>query len=146
MPSFSYGLARASLPLLCLQDQLIPKCDAACRIACSNRMQALAVPPAVLAFALSPRMCHAFMTTLSGLTGEALTDALRDLDAKKIPAWDAMSLPAPVLAHWGLPEGASMRSVLLVLRADVNARMVVNQGAEFQALSLVSVSPCADPS
>ncbi|CAK0785690.1 hypothetical protein CVIRNUC_008901 [Coccomyxa viridis] len=98
--------------------------------------QALAVPPAVLAFALSPRMCHAFMTTLCGLTGEALTDALRDLDAKKIPGWDAMCLPAPVLAHWGLPEGASMRSVLLVLRADVNARMVVNQGADFKALSL----------
>ena len=110
-------------------------------IACSTHMQALAVPPAVLAFALSPRMCHAFMTTLCGLTGEALTDALRDLDAKKIPGWDAMYLPAPVLAHWGLPEGASMRSVLLVLRADVNARMVVNQGADFKALSLVSTSP-----
>ena len=102
------------------------------------------MPPAVLAFALSPRMCHAFMTTLSGLTGEALTDALRDLDAKKIPAWDAMSLPAPVLAHWGLPESASMRSVLLVLRADLNARMVVNQGADFKALSLVSTSARAD--
>ena len=99
------------------------------------------MPPAVLAFALSPRMCHAFMTTLSGLTGEALTDALRDLDARKIPAWDTMSLPVPVLAYWGLPEGASMRSVLLVLRADVNARMVVNQGADFRALSLVSASP-----
>ena len=33
-----------------------------------------------------------------------------------------------------------MRTVLLVLRADVNARMVVNQGADYQALSLVSTS------
>ena len=79
-------------------------CDTACNSACSTHMQALAVPPAILAFALSPRMCHAFMTTLSGLTGEALTDALRDLDANRIPAWDAMSLPAPVPGALG-PAG-----------------------------------------
>ena len=94
-------------------------------------------PPYVLAFALAPRVCHAFVSTLSGLTGEALSDALVDLDAGKAPVWDAQSLPAPVLAYWGLPEGASMRSVLLVMRADVNARMIINQGADFKTLSLV---------
>ncbi|CAL5228153.1 g11233 [Coccomyxa viridis] len=98
--------------------------------------QVLLAPPYALAFALAPRVCHAFVSTLSGLTGEALSDALVDLDAGKAPAWDVQSLPAPVLAYWGLPEGASMRSVLLVMRADVNARMIINQGADFKTLSL----------
>ena len=99
--------------------------------------QVLAAPTYALAFALAPRVCHAFVSTLSGLTGEALSDALLDLDAGRTPVWDRQSLPAPVLAYWGLPEGASMRSVLLVLRADVNARMIINQGADFRTLSLV---------
>ena len=122
----------------------------------SNGVQALFAPTYMLAFTLAPRACHAFMTTLSGLTGEALTDALADLDAGKIPAWSApmaasaseastsearaagyKGLPAPVLAYWGLPEGVSMRAVLLAMRADVAARMVVNQGADFKTLSLV---------
>ncbi len=77
------------------------------------------------------------MSTLSGLTGEALSDALRDLDAGKVPIWDEESLPAPVLAYWGLPEGTSMRTLLLVMRADLNARMIINQGADFRSLRLV---------
>ena len=47
------------------------------------------------------------------------------------------SLPAPVLAYWGLPEGTSMRTFLLVMRADLNARMIINQGADFRSLRLV---------
>ena len=99
--------------------------------------QVLAAPPYALAFALAPRMCHAFVSTLSGLTGEAISDALVDLDAGRTPRWGAHNLPAPVLAYWGLPEGASMRSVMLAMRADVNARMIINQGADFRTLSLV---------
>ena len=77
------------------------------------------------------------MTALSGLTGEALTDALLDMDARRMPDWAARSLPAPVLEYWGLPPGTPMRTVLLAMRADVNARMVINQGADFRTLSLV---------
>ncbi len=87
---------------------------------------------------LAPRVCHTFVSTLSGLTGEALSDALRDLDAGKMPVWDEESLPSPVLAYWGLPEGTSMRTFLLVMRADLNARMIINQGADSRSLRLVS--------
>lgn len=107
---------------------------------CQVPPQVLAAPSYALAFALAPRVCHAFASTLSGLTGEALSDALADLDAGRTPAWDRQTLPAPVLAYWGLLEGASMRSVLLVMRADVNARMIINQGADFRMLSLVRKS------
>ena len=100
-------------------------------------LQVLVAPSYALAFAVAPRVCHAFVSALSGLTGEALSDALVDLDAGRTPKWDAQSLPAPVLAYWGLPERASMRTVLLVMRADVNARMIINQGADFRTLSLV---------
>ena len=104
---------------------------------CQVPLQVVFAPQYAVAFALAPRVCHAFVSTLSGLTGEALSDALVDLDAGKAPVWDKQNLPESVLAYWGLPENASMRSVLLVMRADVNARMIINQGADFKTLSLV---------
>lgn len=147
----SYALAFALAPRVChafvstlcrltgqaLRDALIMFTTSLRLLTMPAFSQVLLAPPYALAFALAPRVCHAFVSTLSGLTGEALSDALVDLDAGKAPAWDVQSLPAPVLAYWGLPEGASMRSVLLVMRADVNARMIINQGADFKTLSLV---------
>ncbi|BDA44557.1 probable alternative oxidase, mitochondrial [Coccomyxa sp. Obi] len=91
--------------------------------------QAVFAVPYMTAYLISPRACHAFVCHLSGLTGEATSDALRDLDAGTVPAWQRAPAPASAAAYWGLPEGATMRMVLLVMRADMIARSAINQAA-----------------
>ncbi|EIE21327.1 hypothetical protein COCSUDRAFT_48069 [Coccomyxa subellipsoidea C-169] len=92
--------------------------------------QAAFALPYAAAYAVAPRACHAFVCHLSGLTGEAISGALRDLDSGSIPSWQRLPAPESAAAYWGLPEGATMRTVLLVVRADMVARSAINQDAD----------------
>ena len=54
------------------------------------------------------------------------THILEELDAGRLPMWS--NLPAPELAikYWKLPETATMRDVILVVRADEAHHRLVN--------------------
>ena len=69
-------------------------------------VQVVFAVPYMTAYLVSPRACHAFVCHLSGLTGEAISDALHDLDAGTVPAWQRAAAPASAAAYWGLPVGA----------------------------------------
>lgn len=67
---------------------------------------------------MSPKICHRFVGFLEEEAVITYTRCLEDLDAGKLPTWS--NLPAPSIAktYWKLPDDATMRDVLLVIRAD----------------------------
>lgn len=72
----------------------------------------------LLAYTLSPKTCHSFVGYLEEEAIKTYTRAIDELDQGKIPAWN--NLPAPEIAkkYWHLKDDATMRDVLLVVRAD----------------------------
>ena len=54
------------------------------------------------------------------------TRCLRELDAGFLPTWSAREAPLIAKKYWRLKEGAKMRDVLLVIRADEANHRLVN--------------------
>ena len=46
------------------------------------------------------------------------TRCIEDLDAGKLPSWSNLPAPPIAKAYWKLSDNATMRDVLLVIRAD----------------------------
>jgi hypothetical protein len=44
------------------------------------------------------------------------TNILEDLDAGKLPKWKSLAAPEIAVEYWRLPEGSTMRDVLLAIR------------------------------
>jgi ubiquinol oxidase len=85
-----------------------------------DRMLILAVQGVVwnlyfICYLISPRTCHRFVGYLEEEAVKTYTKFLKMIDAGKIA-----NVPAPKIAkdYWGLPEDASLRDVVLVIRAD----------------------------
>jgi len=69
-------------------------------------------------YALSPKHCHAFVSYLEEEAVKTYTHAIHDLDSGRIPEWKDLKAPPLALKYWRLEEGATMRDVLLAVRAD----------------------------
>lgn len=71
-----------------------------------------------LTYLISPKICHRFVGFLEEEAVITYTRCLEDLDAGRLPTWS--NLPAPPIAktYWKLSDDATMRDVLLVIRAD----------------------------
>jgi len=54
------------------------------------------------------------------------THAIADLDAGKLPEWSDMPAPDIAVNYWRLGEGATMRDLLLAVRADEACHAHVN--------------------
>lgn len=69
-------------------------------------------------YLLSPKICHRFVGFLEEEAVITYTRCLEDLNAARLPAWS--NLPAPDIAknYWKLSDQATMRDVLLAVRAD----------------------------
>lgn len=78
------------------------------------------------AYALSPRHCHAFVAYLEEEAVLTYTKAISDLDAGKLPSWSKMIAPDIARNYWRLEPGASMRDLLLAVRADEACHKHVN--------------------
>ncbi len=65
----------------------------------------------------SPQLCH---------TPPADTHAIADLDAGKLPEWTSKPVPPIAIAYWRLGEKATMRDLLLAIRADEAIHRDVN--------------------
>lgn len=80
----------------------------------------------LLAYTLSPKHCHAFVGYLEEEAVKTYTKAIESLDAGHIEAWS--DLPAPLIAkeYWRLDENATLRDVLLNVRADEACHSYVN--------------------
>lgn len=89
-------------------------------------VQAVFTVPYMTAYLISPRACHAFVCHLSGLTGEAISDALADLDAGTVPAWQRAAAPASAAAYWGLPVGYPFYIFLGVFSESSSASVLIS--------------------
>ncbi|KAI8463583.1 MAG: mitochondrial alternative oxidase [Monoraphidium minutum] len=77
-----------------------------------------------LAYLVSPRTCHALVGYLEEEAVKTYTHALKDIDAGKL--WPGTPAPAIAASYWRLPPGASMRDVILAVRADEAGHSSVN--------------------
>mmetsp|Transcript_12609 Transcript_12609/g.22325 ORF Transcript_12609/g.22325 Transcript_12609/m.22325 type:complete len:161 (-) Transcript_12609:821-1303(-) len=77
-----------------------------------------------IAYLLWPKACHAFVGYLEEEAVRTYTHALRDIDEGKL--W--VGTPAPSIAqqYWGLKPEATMRDVILCVRADEACHSHVN--------------------
>lgn len=100
--------------------------------------------PVIVAYVISPRICHRFVGYLEEEAVITYTRQIADIDAGKLPKWN--DLPAPdigklmtcrLLRHmlsrtlavdyWKMPEGhRKMRDLLLYVRADEAKHREVN--------------------
>eukprot|EP00889_Picochlorum_renovo_P000982 jgi/Picre1/28012/NNA_000973.t1 len=71
-----------------------------------------------LFYAVSPRHCHAFVSYLEEEAVKTYTHAIDDFDSGKIPEWKNMTAPFIAQKYWRLEEDASMKDLLLAIRAD----------------------------
>ncbi|CAG9463180.1 unnamed protein product [Pedinophyceae sp. YPF-701] len=80
-----------------------------------------------LLYLMSPKYCHAFVGYLEEEAVKTYTHALHDIDAGRLPGWtEPGSAPEVARAYWKLPEDASMRDVILNVRADELCHSTVN--------------------
>ena len=76
-----------------------------------------------VSYLLSPKTCHRFVGYLEEEAVKTYTHAIADLDAGKLPAWNNMLAPPLAVEYWKLKPGATMRDLLLAVRADEAVRL-----------------------
>ena len=81
----------------------------------------------MLAYLLFPKSCHRFVGYLEEEAVHTYTVALNSYDAGKMPLWETMKPPLDALEYYELdPDTATMRDVLLSVRADEAVHRSVN--------------------
>lgn len=78
------------------------------------------------AYLLAPRTCHRFVGYLEEEAVKTYTHAIADLDAGKLPEWSGKAAPEIAKKYWRLAPDATMRDLLLAVRADEAAHRDVN--------------------
>ena len=69
-------------------------------------------------YAISPRHCHSFVSYLEEEAVKTYSHCIDDIDNGKLPEWEGIQVPDIAMKYWRLPQGATMRDLLLVIRAD----------------------------
>ncbi|MEW5303378.1 MAG: hypothetical protein WDW36_006078 [Sanguina aurantia] len=77
-----------------------------------------------IAYLLSPRTCHSFVGYLEEEAVKTYTHALHEIDAGRL--WKDRPAPAMAIEYWKLEEDATMRDMVLAVRADEAAHSYVN--------------------
>ena len=79
-----------------------------------------------LAYLLSPHFCHRFVGYLEEQAVVTYTHILQEMDAGNLPMWSMLPAPEIAAQYWNLHQGATMRDVILVIRADEAHHRLVN--------------------
>ncbi|PNH12106.1 Alternative oxidase, mitochondrial [Tetrabaena socialis] len=77
-----------------------------------------------IGYLLSPKTCHAFVGFLEEEAVKTYTHALADIDAGLL--WKDKAAPPIAIQYWGLNKDATMRDVILAVRADEACHAHVN--------------------
>lgn len=80
----------------------------------------------LLAYILSPKTCHAFVGYLEEEAVKTYTHCVNSLDAGEIEEWSKMQAPEIAKSYWRLKDDATMRDVILNVRADEACHSYVN--------------------
>jgi hypothetical protein len=71
-----------------------------------------------LLYLISPKTAHRFVGYLEEEAVKTYTGMIKELDEGKLPYWKDMPAPPEVSKYYGLKTGASIRDVLVCIRAD----------------------------
>jgi len=72
-----------------------------------------------VAYLLSPRTVHRFVGYLEEEAVITYTRQIEDLDAGRLPKWEAMEAPEIAVDYWHMPEGhRTMRDLLLYSKCN----------------------------
>ncbi|KAM9953071.1 hypothetical protein ACTFIW_006411 [Dictyostelium discoideum] len=74
-------------------------------------------------YLLSPKTAHRFTGYLEEQAVVTYTHMLEDIDSGKVPNYKA---PQIAIEYWGLPEDATLRDLILVIRQDESDHRLVN--------------------
>lgn len=75
-------------------------------------------------YVFSPRFCHSLVGYLEEEAVKTYTHALEDVDAGRV--WKDQPAPEVASSYWRLAKGATMRDLLLAVRADEASHSHVN--------------------
>lgn len=79
-----------------------------------------------LAYMLSPQTCHRFVGYLEEEAVHTYTILLKCIDEGKLPYWKDMPAPQESIEYYNLPANATMRDLILSVRADESCHREVN--------------------
>ncbi|XP_052807052.1 uncharacterized protein LOC128236206 [Mya arenaria] len=79
-----------------------------------------------LAYLISPRFCHRFVGYLEEEAVKTYTKCLQDIDSGNMQHWQRQPSPDLAIRYWKLAPEATMRDVILAIRADEAHHRVVN--------------------
>lgn len=79
-----------------------------------------------IAYMLSPRFCHRFVGYLEEEAVFTYSKCLKDIESGSLKHWQTKAAPDVAIRYWKLPETASMKDVVLAIRADEAHHRVVN--------------------
>jgi len=71
-----------------------------------------------IAYLTSPKFCHRLVGYLEEEAVKTYTHILEEIDAGRLPMWKNLPAPDIAVTYWQLPEGHTMRDVILAIRAD----------------------------
>jgi len=77
-------------------------------------------------YILFPKTCHAFIGYLEEEAVKTYTHCLEDIDSGKLKNWQTQPPPSIGTMYWRLPEGSTMRDLILAVRADEACHSYVN--------------------
>jgi len=78
-----------------------------------------------MAYLISPRYCHSFVGYLEEEAVKTYTICLRDIENNVIP-WKTKPAPEIAISYWHLAKDATMKDVILAIRADEALHREVN--------------------
>ncbi|KAK9866205.1 hypothetical protein WJX84_007474 [Apatococcus fuscideae] len=90
----------------------------------------------LLAYIISPRLCHSAVGYLEEEAVRTYTHAIKDIDEGRNPEWADKVAPEIAISYWQLGEGAKMRHLLMAVRADEASHNHVNHvfaGMDYRA-------------
>ena len=79
-----------------------------------------------VAYILSPKLCHRFVGYLEEEAVITYTKLLQDIDSGTMQHWQTQPAPTVAIHYWNLAPEATMRDVILAIRADEAHHRVVN--------------------
>ena len=80
-----------------------------------------------IAYMIAPKTCHRFVGYLEEEAVHTYTMVLKAMDEDKLPHWSNKKAPIEAVEYYELnPETASMRDVILSIRADEACHRSVN--------------------
>merc|ERR1711872_212011 len=69
------------------------------------------------AYLIKPHFCHRFVGYLEEQAVITYTHILNEIDRGSLPSWSSQPAPDIAIDYWKMPAGATMRDVILVVRA-----------------------------